>query len=188
MDARRSPLSGIRHREPCQDVPKLSSALVLLNRNENIIPAVTRLRRDQAVAYFMLGETKGTSAGGAAEAGKNLRVPGTNPFFFDNDAMQGNRLLELLAGMPHLSVYLMNTGAIGGPEGSPDAKKVRIRHSSSVLEAVVSENHRMGDRSRLRIRGRPRTFPVSTTQSSCNPVASTNDKGEWMNIRWWSIA
>ena len=29
----------------------------------------------------MLGETKGTSAGGASEAGKFLRVPGTNPFF-----------------------------------------------------------------------------------------------------------
>ena len=29
----------------------------------------------------MLGETKGTSAGGADEAGKSLRVPGTNPFF-----------------------------------------------------------------------------------------------------------
>ena len=130
------PLSGIRHRDPA-DVPH-PRALVLLNRNENIIPAVARLRRDQAVAYFMLGETKGTSAGGAAEASKNLRVPGTNPFFFDNDALQGNRLLELLDGMPHLSVYLMNTGAVGGAEGSPAAKKVRIAHSSAVLEAVVA--------------------------------------------------
>ena len=130
------PLSGIRHRDPA-NVPK-PRALVLLNRNENIIPAVARLRRDQAVAYFMLGETKGTSAGGVAEAGKNLRVPGTNPFFFHNDALQGNRLLELLAGMPHLNVYLMNTGAVGGPEGAPDAKKVRIPHSSAVLEGVVS--------------------------------------------------
>ena len=86
----------------------------------------------------MLGETKGTSAGGVAEAGKNLRVPGTNPFFFHNDALQGNRLLELLAGMPHLNVYLMNTGAVGGPAGAPDAKKVRILHSSAVFEGVVS--------------------------------------------------
>ena len=30
------------------------------------------------------------------EEGKSLRVPGTNPFFFDNDALQGNRFLELL--------------------------------------------------------------------------------------------
>ena len=64
--------------------------ILLLNRNETIIPAVVKLNRDQICAYFMLGETKGTSAGGAAEAGKNLRVPGTNPFFFTNDALQGN--------------------------------------------------------------------------------------------------
>ena len=55
--------------------------LLILNRNENIIPAVARLNREQAAAYFMLGETQGTSAGGKEEAGKFLRVPGTNPFF-----------------------------------------------------------------------------------------------------------
>ena len=40
-----------------------------------------KLSQEQAAAYFMLGETTGTSAGGAAEEGKFLRVPGTNPFF-----------------------------------------------------------------------------------------------------------
>src|SRR5205085_8406651 len=65
------------------DARELQSAdfLLILNRNENIIPAVARLNPEQAAAYFMLGETQGTSAGGAEEAGKFLRVPGTNPFF-----------------------------------------------------------------------------------------------------------
>ena len=35
--------------------------LLILNRNENIIPAVAKLERPQAAAYFMLGETQGTS-------------------------------------------------------------------------------------------------------------------------------
>jgi phosphoenolpyruvate carboxykinase (ATP) len=35
-------------------------SLLILNRNENIIPAVARLSREQAAAYFMLGETMGT--------------------------------------------------------------------------------------------------------------------------------
>ena len=39
--------------------------LLILNWNENIIPAVSRLDRTQAAAYFMLGETQGTAAGGA---------------------------------------------------------------------------------------------------------------------------
>ena len=130
------PLDNIRHRSPL-DLPT-ADYLLLLNRNENIIPAVARLRRDQAAAYFMLGETKGTSAGGAAEAGKNLRVPGTNPFFFNNDAMQGNRLLELLDTMPDLDVYLMNTGRVGGGDDDEESKKVRIAHSSTVVEGIVS--------------------------------------------------
>src|SRR5689334_24555488 len=88
---------------------KKADFLLILNRNENIIPAVAKLEGAQAAAYFMLGETKGTSAGGAAEAGKSLRVPGTNPFFPLLHAMQGNRFLDLLNGSP-MEVYLMKIG------------------------------------------------------------------------------
>ena len=60
--------------------------------------------QEQAAAYFMLGETTGTSAGGASEEGKFLRVPGTNPFFPLPHGLQGNRLLELLATHPDRDV------------------------------------------------------------------------------------
>jgi phosphoenolpyruvate carboxykinase (ATP) len=130
------PLENIRHRDP-RDLPA-ADYLLLLNRNENLIPAVAKLKREQAAAYFMLGETKGTSAGGAAEMGKNLRVPGTNPFFFANDALQGNRMLELLETMPDLEVYLMNTGRVGGTDGDERSKKVKIRHSAAVVEGIVA--------------------------------------------------
>ena len=130
------PLENIRHRDP-RDLP-VADYLLLLNRNENLIPAVAKLKREQAAAYFMLGETKGTSAGGAAEMGKNLRVPGTNPFFFANDALQGNRMLELLETMPDLEVYLMNTGRVGGTDGDERSKKVKIRHSAAVVEGIVA--------------------------------------------------
>ncbi len=129
------PLTNIRHRDP-RGLPT-ADHLLILNRNENIIPAVARLKREQAAAYFMLGETKGTSAGGAAEAGKNLRVPGTNPFFFNDDAWQANRLLELLETLPDLTIYLMNTGRVGGPEADERSKKVKIRHSSAVVQGIV---------------------------------------------------
>jgi phosphoenolpyruvate carboxykinase (ATP) len=84
----------------------------------------------------MLGETKGTSAGGAAEAGKSLRVPGTNPFFFDDDALQANRLLELLETMPDLEAYILNTGRVGGEDDA--SKKVEISDSSAIVEAIVN--------------------------------------------------
>src|SRR5918999_2170577 len=110
--------------------------LLILNRNENIIPAVAKLEGPQAAAFFMLGETQGTSAGGADEAGKFLRVPGTNPFFPLPHDLQGNRFLELLEEHP-LDVYLMNTGRVGGPEDDDRSKKVKIKHSSAIVKGIA---------------------------------------------------
>lgn len=109
---------------------------LILNRNDNIIPAVARLSADQAAAYFMLGETQGTSAGGKDEMGKSLRVPGTNPFFPLLHSLQGNRFHELLQGHP-LQVYLLNTGWVGGPEGTAHSTKVSIPHSSALVKAIA---------------------------------------------------
>ncbi|HUP63105.1 MAG TPA: phosphoenolpyruvate carboxykinase [Thermoanaerobaculia bacterium] len=120
------------------DARELTKAdfLLILNRNENIIPAVVKLEGALAAAYFMLGETKGTSAGGAAEAGKSLRVPGTNPFFPLLHAHQGNRMLELMKDSP-MEVFLMNTGRIGGDDKDERSKKVRIQHSSAIVKAIA---------------------------------------------------
>jgi phosphoenolpyruvate carboxykinase (ATP) len=110
--------------------------LLILNRNENIIPSVSKLNQEQAAAYFMLGETTGTSAGGAAEAGKFLRVPGTNPFFPLPHGLQGNRILELLATHP-IETYLLNTGRVGGPDGDDRSKKVKIPHTSACVKGIA---------------------------------------------------
>ncbi|MEN3335734.1 MAG: phosphoenolpyruvate carboxykinase [Blastocatellia bacterium] len=120
------------------DAREIKSAdfLLILNRNDNIIPGVARLNRHQAAAYFMLGETRGTSAGGAAEAGKFLRVPGTNPFFPLKHAQQGNRFWELLESSP-MEVYLLNTGRVGGGDADERSKKVRIQHSSAIVKGIA---------------------------------------------------
>jgi phosphoenolpyruvate carboxykinase (ATP) len=110
--------------------------LLILNKNENVIPAVAKLEGPRAAAFFMLGETQGTSAGGADEAGKFLRVPGTNPFFPLPHDLQGNRFLELLEEHP-LEVYLMNTGRVAGPEDDERSKKVRIKHSSAIVKGIA---------------------------------------------------
>ena len=113
-----------------------ADVLLILNRNDNIIPGVARLDSEHAAAYFMLGETQGTSAGGKDEMGKALRVPGTNPFFPLRHEQQGNRFLELHRSHP-FEVYLMNTGRVGGPEGSPNSKKLTIEHSSAIVKAIA---------------------------------------------------
>jgi len=113
-----------------------ADVLLILNRNENIIPGVARLDSEHAAAYFMLGETQGTSAGGKDEMGKSLRVPGTNPFFPLRHEMQGNRFLELHRSRP-FDVYLMNTGRVGGPEQIESSKKVTIEDSSAIVKAIA---------------------------------------------------
>jgi phosphoenolpyruvate carboxykinase (ATP) len=110
--------------------------LLVLNRNENVIPAVAKLEGPQAAAFFMLGETTGTSAGGKDEEGKFLRVPGTNPFFPMSHDLQGNRFLELLAANP-IEVYLLNTGRVGGPEADERSLKVRIPNSSAIVKGIA---------------------------------------------------
>jgi phosphoenolpyruvate carboxykinase (ATP) len=118
--------------------------LLILNWNENIIPAVARLSQTQAAAYFMLGETTGTSAGGKAEEGKFLRVPGTNPFFPLRHGLQGNRFLELLDTHP-IEVYLMNTGRIGGRPDDDRSMKVKIPHSSAVVKSIAEQSIKWTD-------------------------------------------
>ena len=124
--------------EGAADARNLGKAdfLLILNANENIIPGVARLTGAMAAAYFMLGETKGTSAGGVEEAGKSLRVPGTNPFFPLLHADQGNRMHEMLQSSP-MEVYLMNTGRVGGAADDTRSRKVRIPHSSAIVQAIA---------------------------------------------------
>jgi len=113
--------------------------LLILNRNENLIPAVAKLSQEQAAAYFMLGETTGTAAGGAAEEGKFLRVPGTNPFFPLPHGLQGNRLLELLGTHP-IETYLLNTGRVGGKDGDDRSKKLKIPHTSACVRGIAEQS------------------------------------------------
>ena len=113
-----------------------ADVLLILNRNETIIPGVAKLDSEHAAAYFMLGETQGTSAGGKDEMGKALRVPGTNPFFPLRHEQQGNRFLELHRSRS-FEVYLMNTGRVGGPEGAANSKKLTIEYSSAIVKAIA---------------------------------------------------
>ena len=128
------PLEALGRYEDANNIGPVS-AIIILNRARSVVPALARLSEQQAAAYFMLGETQGTSAGGKDEAGKSLRVPGTNPFFPLPHDLQGNRFLELLRTHP-IDVYLMNTGWIVDDTG-PDGKKIMVEHSSACVQAIA---------------------------------------------------
>jgi phosphoenolpyruvate carboxykinase (ATP) len=128
------PLEALGRYEDANNIGAVD-AIIILNRARSVVPALARLTEQQAAAYFMLGETQGTSAGGKDEAGKALRVPGTNPFFPLPCELQGNRFLELLR-THSIQVYLMNTGWIVDDAG-PGTKKVLVEHSSACVQAIA---------------------------------------------------
>jgi len=132
------PMSDIETAGDSLNLPP-ASGIGVLNRNTNIIPGVVRFRNPaQAAAYFMLGETMGTAASGA-DAGKAKRSPFTNPFFPLRNEQMANRYMELAATMPGVFNFMMNTGWVGGDdqdEKAGKALKVKIRHSSAILQAL----------------------------------------------------
>jgi phosphoenolpyruvate carboxykinase (ATP) len=135
------PLSCIQDAADLHNIPPVRS-MGILNRDEGlgaITPGIVRFNSpEQAAGYFMLGETTMTSAAGK-ERGR-LRSPFTQPFFPREHGLQAKRFAELLKSTTAISCWLMNTGVVGGEAGDKYALKVKIRHSSAMLEALFSGN------------------------------------------------
>jgi len=137
------PMSAIPGAANLNDIPEVHS-MGILNRDEGndaATPGILRFTSpEQAAGFFMLGETSKTSAAGK-ERGKT-RSPFTQPFFPGKHGLQAERFAELAATMDNVTMWLMNTGYVGGD--SRDVKagkalKVKIPHSSAMLEALLSE-------------------------------------------------
>ncbi len=135
------PMRSIPGAADLRNVPPVHS-MGILNRDEGEDAATPGLVRfvspEQAAGYFMLGETSKTSAAGK-ERGKT-RSPFTQPFFPAHFGLQATRFRELAATMDHVTFWLMNTGYVGGDARAVargEALKVKIRHSSAMLEALL---------------------------------------------------
>ena len=138
------PMSSIPGAADLHDIPSVRS-MGILNRDEGkdaATPGIVRFTSpEQAAGFFMLGETSKTSAAGK-ERGKT-RSPFTQPFFPATFGLQAKRFAELAATMSGVDMWLMNTGYIGGDvrdEKAGNALKVKIRHSSAMLEALLGQS------------------------------------------------
>ncbi len=136
------PMSVIPDAAGFTGLPPIQS-MGMLNRDEGsdaATPGIVRFSSpEQAAGYFMLGETSKTSAAGK-ERGKT-RSPFTQPFFPRAHGLQATRFKEIAATMPGTDMWLMNTGYIGGDQrdaAAGKALKVKIAHSSAMLEALFS--------------------------------------------------
>ncbi|MBN1149675.1 phosphoenolpyruvate carboxykinase (ATP) [candidate division WOR-3 bacterium] len=137
------PMSDIENAADFGELPPLKS-LGILNRDEGkdaATPGIVLFSSpEQAAGYFMLGETSKTSAAGK-ERGKT-RSPFTQPFFPRNYKLQAERFSVLAKKFDNLQSWMMNTGFIGGDSKDVEngkAVKVKIRHSSAMIEALFED-------------------------------------------------
>ncbi len=110
--------------------------IVFITRRQDIIPPVVRLSQEWAAAAFMLGESVETSAGDPTQAGKSLRVVGTNPFIVGSRTEEGNMFLDILRANPDIQCFLLNTGAVGG---LVRGQNISVRDSVKILEMIAKD-------------------------------------------------
>lgn len=127
----------MRHTDLDIDLARTDMVIFITRRN-TIVPAVARLTKEQGAAFFMLGESIGSSASDV-DPGKTRRVVGTNPFIIGPPHEEGNRFYEILRNNPHMECFLLNTGKIG-EGGTKGAQKITVRDSASIIREIARES------------------------------------------------
>ena len=110
--------------------------VIFITRRYDIMPPVVRPTPEWAAAAFMLGESVETSAGDPAQAGKPLRVVGTNPFIVGEEEEEGNIFLNLLRSNPDIQCFILNTGKVGGEDRG---QKITHKDSLKIMEMVAKD-------------------------------------------------
>lgn len=120
------------HASPYIDVDKINN-LIIITRGP-LIPAISKLTREQAVALMVLGQAMESSAGDPTQAGKIRSEFFYDPFVAGDLAKHANIFYEIIKGLPHLNYYLMNTGGIGEGEHYKD---IRLEFTMGILDSLL---------------------------------------------------
>ncbi len=120
------------HSSPYIDVPRIDN-IIIITRGP-LIPAVSKLTREQATALMILGQAMESSAGDPTQAGKIRSEFFYDPFLAGDRAEHANLFYDILEGMPHVNYYLMNTGSVG--EGY-HFKDITVAHTMSTLDSLL---------------------------------------------------
>lgn len=122
----------IMHASRQIDVERVDN-LVLLTRGP-LIPAISKLTLEQAVALMILGQAMESSAGDPTKAGRIRSEFFYDPFMAGNRAEHANILYEIVRGLPHMQCYLVNTGWIGEGE---QYRPVRLEYTLTILDCLL---------------------------------------------------
>ncbi|MFC1907045.1 phosphoenolpyruvate carboxykinase [Chloroflexota bacterium] len=110
--------------------------MIFITRRQDIVPPVVHLSPEWAAAAFMLGESIETSAGDPTQAGKSLRVVGTNPFIVGSEEEEGEIFLKILRDNPGIQCFMVNTGKVGGAD---KGEKITVFDSVKIIEMIARD-------------------------------------------------
>jgi len=120
------------HASPYIDVDKIDN-LILITRGP-LIPAISKLTREQATALMILGQAMESSAGDPTRAGQIRSEFFYDPFVAGDLANHANTFYDILKGIPHLNYYLINTGGVGEGETYKD---IRLEFTMAILDSLL---------------------------------------------------
>jgi phosphoenolpyruvate carboxykinase (ATP) len=113
-------------------VPRIDN-FILITRSP-LIPAISKLNLEQAVALMIVGMAMESSAGDPTQAGKIKSEFFYDPFVAGDRVDHANRFYEILRGLPHINYYLMNTGGVG--EGIR-YKDIRVSDTLAIFDSLL---------------------------------------------------
>jgi phosphoenolpyruvate carboxykinase (ATP) len=114
------------------DVDRIDN-MILITRGPTI-PAIAKLTLHQTVAMMILGQAMESSAGDPTKAGKIRSEFFYDPFVCGDRAAHVNRFYEILKGLPHMNLYILNTGGVG--EGVR-YKEITLEHTMAILDSLL---------------------------------------------------
>ncbi len=123
--------SDFMHTSPYIDVEGINN-FIIITRGP-LIPAISKVTLEQAVALMVLGQAMESSAGDPTQAGSIRSEFFYDPFMAGDRAEHANRFYEILRGLPNVNYYLLNTGGVGD---SIRYRDISVGHTMSILDSL----------------------------------------------------
>ncbi len=120
------------HASPYIDVPKIDN-FIIITRGP-LIPAISKLTCEQAVALMVLGQAMESSAGDPTKAGTIRREFFYDPFVAGDLTEHANIFYNLVKNLPDINFYLLNTGGVGDSEHYQD---IKLEYTMGILDSLL---------------------------------------------------
>jgi len=135
--------SDFMHASPHIDVEFVDN-IVLITRGP-LVPAISKLTREQAAALMVLGQAMESSAGDPSKAGMIRSEFFYDPFVAGDRTFHANRFYDILCGLPDMNFYLLNTGGVGvlGSGGDLDEpadaryRDIKLEDTMAILDSLL---------------------------------------------------